>query len=531
MAKKRKSNRRHGPPPAPKPVPPTATPTPATPTPATPPPTPTPAPVSSSPVDSTTTTLGPPREPVFWFGFEVAWAKLAVARFAIFALLAIDAFLAIRHAPRYGAGDFNVGQLGFLGDLGPGRVGYGVGQLALTYLFAMIACGVGTRILVPLGAAIYAWLYFGSQLDSYQHHYLVSLVLVIASFVPWQRPAGTDPATPVRTWALRLLLVQLAIVYEWAAFSKLDDAWFDGSTLAMQMTGKVGALITSTIGMKVAAILVIGVELVLGATVWSRRTWQIALPLGLAFHVSIAATGLEIGLFAFLMIGFYVLLVPDRIWVALLRGIHAGLDRFAAPSWLAWEVGLVAAIAVARFVRIEHAFVVAIAASAVPLVVAIHALVRGRGPAMLVGIAQVVAIALWLVLDRTSDVAVDYYRFWGGSQRRLGNVEVAERAYRRLVAIAPDQEVGHYQLGRILLQQNRVDEGLAELHAAQRLEPMRARAYIAEARHLQQQGKTAEAIEKAKQATFAEPSHPDARTLLDNLSGSGGGRPPTDDAE
>ncbi|MBA3391603.1 MAG: HTTM domain-containing protein [Deltaproteobacteria bacterium] len=512
MAKKRKSNRPNRP--GPKPA--ATTPTPAV------------IPVVPEPMMAT---QGPVREPVFWFGFEVTWTKLVVARFAIFALLAIDAFLAIRHAPRYGAGDFNVGQLGFLGDLGPGRIGYGVGQLALTYLFAMIACGVATRVLVPLGAAIYAWLYFGSQLDSYQHHYLVALILVIASLVPWQRPAGSDPAAPVRTWAVRLLLVQLAIVYLWAAISKLDGAWLDGSTLAKQMTGKVGALITSTIGMKVAALLVIGVELALAATVWSRRTWRIALPLGLVFHASIAATGLEIGLFAFLMLGFYVLVVPDRIWVALLRGIHAPLDRLAAPSWIAWGIGFVAAIGIARFVRVEHAFVVAIAASAVPLVVAIHALVRGRGPAAFVGLAHVLAIALWLLLDRTSDVAVDYYRFWGGSQRRLGNPEVAERAYRRLVAIAPDEEVGHYQLGRILLQQNRGDEGLAELHAAQHLEPMRARAYIAEARYLQQQGKTAEAIEKAKQATYAEPANPDARTLLDSLSAPGGARPPADDSE
>ena len=95
----------------------------------------------------------------------------------------------------------------------------------------MIACGVATRWLVPLATVIYSWLYFGSQLDSYQHHYLVAMLLVIACFVPWQPAVELDA---VRTWALRLLLVELAIVYLWAAISKIDPLWLDGTALAGQ---------------------------------------------------------------------------------------------------------------------------------------------------------------------------------------------------------------------------------------------------------------------------------------------------------
>src|SRR5437762_505916 len=49
-------------------------------------------------------------EPAFWFAFDVTWAKLALARVVLFGLLAIDALLQIRHAPRYGVGGFNVAQ-------------------------------------------------------------------------------------------------------------------------------------------------------------------------------------------------------------------------------------------------------------------------------------------------------------------------------------------------------------------------------------------------------------------------------------
>ncbi len=490
------------------------------------------APARQAPVRTERPLAPPAREPAFWFGFEIAWAKLAVARFVIFALLAVDAVLQISHAPRYGAGGFNVAQLSFLDDLGPGRVAFGTCQLLLAYGFVLIAFGVATRVLVPICAAIYAWLYFGSQLDSYQHHYLMVLVLAIASFVPWQRPADVEPATPVRTWAVRLLLVQLGIMYLWAAVSKMNLAWVDGRTLGLQMTGAVGSLIKSTVGFKVVAVLVIAVELVLAATVWARPAWRLAAPLGIAFHAGIIFTKLEIGLFAFLMLGIYVLVVPDRLWVSVMSGpLDALAKRLARPSWIAWGAGLALSIVIAFVVRLESAFVIAIATCVVPLGVAVYGLVRGGGtPRVAVGVAHVLAIVLWLIVDRATSVTVDYYRFWAGSQRRLGAAETAERAYRRFVEVAPGEESAHFQLGRLLITRGATDEGLAHLHEAQRLEPAKARAFVEEARYLQRQGRTAEAIEKAKQATFADPSDAQARAVLDALTG-GKPKPAAPDAD
>src|SRR5688572_28456174 len=81
----------------------------------------------------------PAREPAFWFGFEVAWAKIAATRFLVFIVLAIDAAMQISHAPRYGAGGFNVGQLPFTGELGANRLLFGAAQLLLAYMFVAIA--------------------------------------------------------------------------------------------------------------------------------------------------------------------------------------------------------------------------------------------------------------------------------------------------------------------------------------------------------------------------------------------------------
>src|SRR6185436_6474010 len=186
--------------------------------------------------------------------------------------------------------------LRFLDALGPGRVGYEVGQLSETYLFTLAALGLSTRTVLPIAAALYAWLYFGSQLDSYQHHYLVALIVALACFVPWRRPRDSTPATPVRSWALRLILVQLGIMYLWAAISKLDPAWTSGQTLGSQLTGSLRSLIDGTVGIRAASLGVIAAELVLAGTIWLRPAWRIAAPLGIALHVGIVASGLEIGL-------------------------------------------------------------------------------------------------------------------------------------------------------------------------------------------------------------------------------------------
>lgn len=475
-------------------------------------------------------------EPTFWFGFEITWAKLALARIVMFSLLAIDALLLFRHAPRYGANDFNVGQLAMFDSIGPGRVAYGGGQLLLAYLFVLVAFGVATRVLVPISALVYGWLYFGSQLDSYQHHYLVFLVLAIASFVPWRRPDDATPATRVVSPAVRVLLLQLAIMYLWAAISKLHPAWIDGTTLRTQLTGGIRSAIAQTIGFPVASVLVILGELTLAATVWWKRGWRVAAPLGLLFHGGILMSDLEIGLFAVLMLGIYILVVPDAIWVWLaetptITSLRASLRKLAArTSWAIFAATLLVGLAAAKLARFEDAFIVALVAAVIP--VGAMAARHGAPPRSVIGIAHAAAIALWLVVDRTSTVAVDYYRYWGGSQRRLQDFEQAETAYRSMVEIAPADPVGHFHLGRILVKRpTDVAEGLAELRTAQQLEPTRARSFVEEARVLASQGRTGEALVKAKQGAFAEPSNPEARALVDSLSKSQPAPAPAPDTE
>jgi hypothetical protein len=472
-------------------------------------------------------------EPQFWFGFEVAWAKLALARVVLFGMLAADALLQIRHAPRYRAGDFNVAHLPGLDWLAPGRVGFGVAELVQAYLFVVIACGVATRQLVPGTAAIYAWLYFGSQLDSYQHHYLVAILLVLACFVPWQRPAGGQAR--VRSWALRVMLVQLGIMYLWAAISKLDPAWLGGTTLAGQLGGFVRHVVDATIGVHAMSYVVVAAEFVLAATIWLRPAWWIAAPLGILFHVGIAFSKLEIGLFAWLMVALYILVVPDAIWVWLAAvpgriasGLVAGLRRVAERASaigarfaigtivLGLGVGLGLVIAGCRF---EGATGVAIAISLVAGAAAGARAVWGRRERIAqLALVHVLALVVWIGVDHMSTVALDYYKFWGRTARRGDDKAAAEHAYRRLAEIAPDDPLGHYQLARLLLDRGANDEGLAELHAAARVDVGHARTQIYEARWLAARGSRDEAIAKAREATQIDPADVEARDLLAGLT-------------
>lgn len=470
-----------------------------------------------------------PESRSFWFGYEIVWAKLVVARFVIFGLLAVDSLLQISHAPRYGAGGFNVAHVPGLDALGAGRASFAIASLAIAYLLVFAALGVWTRFVLPIAAAIYAWLYFGSQLDSYQHHYLVALVLVIACFVPWERPADATPRTPVRSWAIRLVLVQLGIMYLWAAISKMDAAWLDGRTLELQIAGTMRSIIDDTVGIKAASRFAMLAELALALTIWWRRAWFIALPLGVAFHLGILASGLEIGLFAVLMLGFYLLVVPDRVFswtgehLARLAGAPVRWLGRVLASWIAVIVLGGVGVALVLLVRLPSAIALGVALASTSAAFAGY--MRDRFSAAGVARAHLFAMAMWLVVDRATTTAFDYYRFWGGNAKRLGDPAASEHAYRKATEIAPDEPAGHYQLGRLLLDRGENAAGLAELREAQRLEPARARAYLAEAQWLKHQGRVEEAIAKAKEATYAQPDHPQAQQFLTSLTGGDAPRP------
>jgi hypothetical protein len=115
-------------------------------------------------------------------------------------------------------------------------------------------------------------------------------------------------------------------------------------------------------------------------------------------------------------------------------------------------------------------------------------------------------------------VTNDYYKYWGGSLRRLGDEAASRAVFERMIDAVPDDPQGHYQLGKLLLE-SEPERGLRELRTAQRLEPRKARAFVEEARHLSSTGDRAGALERAKAGLAAEPKSEEAAALVLQLEG------------
>lgn len=408
--------------------------------------------------------------PSWWFDFELDRHHLALLRVLFFGVLAIDAFFQIGHAPRYGAGEFNVPQIAWLPLPTPSRELMLGLDLALAYLCAMAALGVGTRVAVPIAAALDAYGYFSSQLDSYQHHYLVVMLLVCAAFVPWH-----DPSPRVKSWALRLFTVQVALLYAWAAVSKLDARWLDGTALDRQLRPAwIRDVVGANMGLLAKAVFFGEIALAV-AWLW-RRTWPYALALGLSFHVGVELAEFQIGQFSYVMIAVYSLMLTETAAV--------GPGRLLARVRLPGGLGLGAvALAFAIVATIVAWTVIPLPVSgwvvAGTIAVAIGAFALRRRPA--VGVAHVVAWAMIATLARTTDQALDYHKYWGGSARRLGQTAEMRRAYLGLLAIEPDHGPANYYLGQLALADQHPDEALARFRRAQRGQPDAARGWVGEA--------------------------------------------------
>jgi Vitamin K-dependent gamma-carboxylase len=420
--------------------------------------------------------------PSFWHDFELRWSTWVLFRLIFFGLHAVDAFLQIGHAPRYGAGGFNVQQLPghWLPD--PTRVGMTFTYGTMTILFALIAQGVMVRWLLPIAAVLYGYAYFVSQLDSFQHHYLMWLLLVVLCFVPTQPTSiGADHRSWLRSWALRLLLVQLAIVYVWAAIAKMDGPWLDGTLLMRQVHTSTMRTLIGGIGYRTAAIAVLATELTLATALCNRRLWWLALPLGIALHGGVEMIDLDIGLFSYFMLALYLLLVPAPV----AEIVVAGYARLAAhgaaiPSTIRIVVAAVVAM-VALVIVVRHPLPlvgVGLAAGGIAVV----AVVANRGTrAAVANRLTAIALALGLLAGLTlgTHVAADHFRTWAGSSRRLGLAD--ERAgYQGLLRVEPSSEYAHFYLGQLDVKAGDLDRAIAHFVAGERGAPTRVRCYLAE---------------------------------------------------
>lgn len=519
----------------------------------------------------------------FWFEFRVSPLKLRLFRIGLFSVLALDAWNQIKHAPRYGAGGFNVShipQLDWLLPM-PTRAGLLIVFILQAFLAARVVFGVAVGTSIKLITALYAYAYFISQLDSYQHHYFVFLVLLLCCFVPWDEVAASAPdkgaskrldsgaegassqtgpkkqaqeqkqkqkqkpkqklskkkranlakqkelaakraakkaerahrqldnraARRITTWAIRLLLVQMSVMYFWAAMTKTAPLWLDGTALERQLSKGFVRDTMGSIGFGNGAVLVMITELFLVGALCVRRLWPLAFVVGVSMHIAFDNSGLEIGLFSYFMVGLYVLLIPDG-WFDWLgkharRGATGAFELLrktrALIRWLPWWMSLppVAVGSLLLFVLPfrETGFIVGVVAllgvvAAIPW----KGARLGLGP----GLAHLLACTVLLTFSGQTKDVHDYYKYWGGTSRRLGDDAGKKAAYAKLVKISPWYGSGHYHHGTVLEKEGKLKEALESYRRTQQLRPDYWRAFLAEANLHDRAGRGPEALKAAR---------------------------------
>lgn len=190
-----------------------------------------------------------------------------------------------------------------------------VGVLAWTLFFCMTTKWL--RITTPI---LFGYLYFTSMTDSYQHHYLLFLILLLLPFVNIETNVF---------WPIKLIKLQVAIVYFYTILCKLEYAYLTGEILRRQLlipaifdwidwlVNNIG--ITDTICWSMIALTSIVVEcyLMIGIIFIELCRSSYLRPwiwiLGTVFHYGIHLTGFKIRAFSLYMITFYLLFLPKRI--------------------------------------------------------------------------------------------------------------------------------------------------------------------------------------------------------------------------
>lgn len=411
-------------------------------------------------------------------------ARAYLLQKGLYLLLAFDAWLSmLPHGARYGMGGFNVSHFGFLDTLldafglQPSAALY-VGLLLLTGQLALLhVLTGGARVLRVAVFTLYTTSWLVSLFDSYQHHYLLSWLLLWTIFMPEVEAdsACKRDTAPVCGWGLPMTALTCGIVYAFTAVSKSEADWRAGHVLVRLSKSKPpgsnvpGVLdplrdllmswfaIPEYVAWAWIAQSVILLQIVAaigyfaasgrdGATSAFRRgACALALPAVLSFHTFAELGGMfDIGWFSYYMlwIGF-VLLSPSAWLVPAARGFawfahifDRGLAReSSSPGMVAARL---AGSAVVLWSLLAYVLDLpgADAACALACIVilawgALQIRVNFLDSARRLSLASVWTVLLCFVAFHMSDARYDYYRWAGGELRSLGALPEALAMYKK----------------------------------------------------------------------------------------------------
>lgn len=515
----------------------------------------------------------------YWYGAVAPVRPLLLGKILL-VVLAFDLWmLRLGGAARYGIDGFNVAHFVWLDAFAPVPTAQTyVAVVMLTGFLALwVAVGGMGRLTLLAVLLLYTYSWSISRLDSYQHHYLFSLLLVARLFFPETRVRdlfpgpGDTPATKVNddrqasagqaAWAYRLFGVSVAIVYLYAAVAKLDQQWLSGHTLRRILEPESDSLLwtiirglgispaTTLVPMALGAILL---ELALAAGYVSsprfdrsragaatRYAGWAAWLSALALHLGIETANFSIGWFsAYMILTASVFFLPVWLLRAPCRWLLATWDRIgirrpgdhalrltdgpgtrggrrAAGAFVVVLCGVIAVV-LGRQTDLPGA---AVAGGVVAVLIAISAaapLLQGRGTVFVRRVVSgtVCCITMWLAII-SSSARFNFYWDLGRTDWALGRSENARIALRKAERYLPSRDAkACIDLGSVLLSSGQVDRAAALFRRAKRLQPHDTAAHVHLGLASGYQQKLDEAVDHFRDALEINPDNVTARSNL-----------------
>ena len=434
-----------------------------------------------------------------WYG-PVDRLRLWCLEKVILVVLALDCWMLMaERGGRYGAGGFNVAHFGWIDALMPTPTpGLYLGLIfSCGWLAALVASGVMRRAGLMALTVLYTYAWAMSQLDSYQHHYFLSWVLLCLCFFPLGRhPVCHDKTqgdphwgpSPVSCFGYRLLCAQLVILYLYTGLSKTEPQWISGSVVQRinqdsgalqpfldlfvswggspeQFWGLTGLGVVCAQGL--IALLWLSVLLVgerRSRLLSTLRACGVLVALG--FHLGAEVAGLRIGWFGGYMIALTLIAFTPTGWFHALGGRLVNLSRSLADRGASPLVGApvsnvvwgTLSLAVLLALLCCHHELELPGVSSVGLCVAlwlglrlIWARVTRRGPGRY---AELLSCMVWLAILTTglstTTVRYDFYRFLGGDCWRRQEVQSSLSAYGKANSYAPEGQGRHKKVREIM---------------------------------------------------------------------------------
>jgi hypothetical protein len=427
------------------------------------------------------------------FAAPVSALRAALFARGLYALLAADCWVEmLGHAGRYGVDGFNVAHFAWLDFLLPlpSAALYVCLLVCVGVLCAFCAAGPHIPFLRGAIAGLYTFAWAISLHDAYQHHYLISWLLLAAALIPpAQLRGGAYPSGTTYAPGVSFACISCAIVYGFTAVSKLSPEWRAGDVLrtltasrpaGASAPGQLDTLRDGLMGFGLAEGafwrgLALGVVLLQGVVALAYlaslgrdggkpgRVRRLLLRSGLLaawlFHLTAVVSGVfAIGWFSQYMLFVASVLLLDRAWLERVAGVLLRAPRrrraLLVPAGLAHAV-LGGLVGLAFFVLSLSHVPGACPGLLAALLLTAPAVFFAASPPRAIWAANA-ALAALLAAFSLSSVAFDYHRRLAGELLKLGRPADALASYREAERVAPH---GHSRQGKIRALERALHEG------------------------------------------------------------------------